>query len=387
MSRPIRTVLYCLLFLVAIVWLAARAAPPPLAASNAAELAVTAEQMEQTLASLRGEIAKGRRLVVVLGDSSLRWHPPLGANETLAAMLETEGERAGVTIRVVAHDGFDAVAYYLLVDEIAALRPEAVVLTANLQSFTDSWFRHPLMKHPQLAAFVRPARILEAIRLPLELAGINDASLVVQPALRLVGASALPAKIDGYRTRVRERLDAVLAGGAKTAMVGGGIAYAAPPPPATAPVAPPMGAARRAREPNAGRPGGQVLAKPAYRFMDLYPANLDREQSTVRVLGATVRDLVGRDVRTIVMLAPLHLQALRLTGAYKQRDLPRAVRVVDEVVVASGGTVVDLTEVLPQESFFVDRYTHFTVEGNRVVLDRLLEDLRRILGPDSHAAK
>ena len=130
-----------------------------------------------------------------------------------------------------------------------------------------------------------------------------------------------------------------------------------------------------------------MLAKPAYRFMDLYPANLGREQSTVRVLGATVRDLVGRDVRTIVLLAPLHLQALRVTGAYKQRDLPRAVRVVDEVVVASGGTVVDLTEVLPQESFFVDRYTHFTVEGNRVVLDRLLEDLRRILGPDSHAAK
>ena len=57
------------------------------------------------------------------------------------------------------------------------------------------------------------------------------------------------------------------------------------------------------------------------------------------------------------------------------------------MVVAGGSSVIDLTEVLPQESFFVDRYTHFTVEGNSVVLDRLLEDLRRILGHDAHAAK
>ena len=125
--------------------------------------------MEEVLASLRNEAAKGGRLVVVLGDSSLRWHPPLGPDETLTAMLEREGEKAGVTIRVVAYDGLDAVAYYLLVDEIAALRPAAVVLTTNLQSFTDSWFSHVRMKHPQLAAFVRPTRLPESISLPLEI--------------------------------------------------------------------------------------------------------------------------------------------------------------------------------------------------------------------------
>jgi hypothetical protein len=122
-----------------------------------------------------------------------------------------------------------------------------------------------------------------------------------------------------------------------------------------------------------------VLAKGAFRFTDLYPANLDREQSTVRVLGATVRDLVARDVRTVVLLAPLHLQALKLTGAYAQRNLPQAVRVIAETTTAGGGAALDLTEALPEEALFADRYTHFTAEGNRLVADRFLDELRRLL--------
>ena len=33
----------------------------------------------------------------------------------------------------------------------------------------------------------------------------------------------------------------------------------------------------------------------------------------------------------------------------------------------SGGEVLDLTEALPQESYFSDAYTHFTEDGNRIV--------------------
>jgi hypothetical protein len=387
MSRPIRTVVYCILLLLTLVWVAARVAPPP-DESDEAERDVTTEKMDEVLASLRSEAAQGGRLVIVLGDSSLRWHPPLGANETLTAMLEREGEKAGVTIRVVAYDGFDAVAYYLLVDEIAALRPVAVVLTTNLQSFTDSWFGHVRMKHPQLAAFVRPTRVPQAITLPLELAGITDAALVLKPALRAIGASDVPEKIDGYRTRVRRRLDAVLAVGTKTVVAGPPVAYAAAPPLVT----PPMGAKLPARRPKTGLaappPGGRGrVSKPAYRFMDLYPANLQPEQSTVRVLRATVHDLVARDIPTLVMLAPLHLQAARVTGAYNGRNLPQAIRVIDEMTVASGGAFLDLAEILPLESFFIDRYTHFTAEGNRIVADRLLEELRRSLAQDTRSAE
>jgi hypothetical protein len=129
------------------------------------------------------------------------------------------------------------------------------------------------------------------------------------------------------------------------------------------------------------------MAKGAYRFMDLYPDKLDAEQSTVRVLAATVHDLTARGVRTIVFLAPLHLQAAKVTGAYAQRDLPGAVAVVREATTANGGEFVDLAEALPQESYFVDRYTHFNGEGNAIVRDKLLDEVARILGAGGSAER
>jgi hypothetical protein len=114
--------------------------------------------------------------------------------------------------------------------------------------------------------------------------------------------------------------------------------------------------------------------------MDLYPANLDATQSTVQVLAATVRDLTRRGVRTIVFMAPLHVQAAKLTGAYTQRNLPQAVQVVGAATTENGGDYVDLSELLPQETYFVDRYTHFNADGNRLVRDKLLDEVARIVG-------
>jgi hypothetical protein len=423
-ARPLRIVIYGVLMLVAVVWLAARAAPPIAVDQNARDITIAA--MEATLADLRRATAEQGPLVIVLGDSSLGWHPPLGPGEDLSTLLEAEGARVGLPLHVVQRDGFDAVAYYLLVDAIAALRPKAVVLTANLQSFTEQWFKRTNMKHPQLAAFVRPTRLWGAMRLPLELAGITDASLVVKPVFRVLGASDVPERIDGYRTRIREGIDAWLAGGGR-ARLAGGVAYAhmeapapvVPPPGAAAPaprqapvpgaapakpgtvpalpsapaVAPPPPAkpgvmvpapgtiprpGRRGR--NAPAPGRPFLARGAYRFMDLYPSNLDPGQSTVRVHGATVRDLTRRGVRTIVFLAPLHVQAAKLTGAWTQQKMPEAVQIVRTATIDNGGEFVDLAEALPQESYFVDRYTHFTADGNRRVRDELLDEIVRLVG-------
>ncbi len=415
-ARPIRIVVYALLMLVALVWAAARSAPPIVVADEDRDVTIAA--MDETLAELRRATAEHGPLVIVLGDSSLGWHPPLGAGESLKDMLVREGERVGLPIRVVQHDGYDAVAYYLLVDQLAALRPAAVVLTANLQSFTNEWFRRARMKHPQLAAFIRPVRVPAAMQLPLELAGISDASLVVKPVFRALGASDVPEQIDGYRTRIREGLDDWLRQTAKRAMAAGSVAWAEPPPAAPGVAAPAAGAAaapvpvpavgtpaapaptrppmvplpgvmpgKKARGANAPALGAPVMVKGAFRFMDLYPADLDADQSTVQVFAATVHDLVARGVRTVVFLAPLHLQAAQMTNAYVDRKLPQAEQVVRTLTVDNGGHFVDLAEVLPLESYFVDRYTHFTADGNRIVLDKLLAELGVILGRSASAGE
>src|SRR4051812_2856193 len=117
-ARPVRIVAYTILILVGLVWIAARCAPPIVVAEEDRDVTIAA--MDETLAELRRATAEHGPLVIVVGDSSLGWHPPLAAGESLREMLVREGERAGLPVRVVQHDGYDAVAYYLLVDKLAA---------------------------------------------------------------------------------------------------------------------------------------------------------------------------------------------------------------------------------------------------------------------------
>lgn len=386
MARPLRTVTYFVVVLLAATWLAVRRAPP--SPVPEADRDVTVERMEATLASLRASLAAHPDTVIVLGDSSMLNHFVLPQEDTLEFILEADAPRAGLPLRVVAYNGFDPVAYYLLADQIAALRPRAVVLIANLQAFTDSWFRHPRMKHPQLAAYVRPARVLQAMALPLELAGISDSSLAVKPFLRLVGASQVPEILDGYRERFDAELDRFLgqapkttadADAAETAPAPSGAAGIAAPTAPTPPTAPGAGIPGR----GFGRPPvpGRFVPTSAFRRLDLYPSHLKRDQSTVRVLEATVRDLVANDIRTIVLLTPLHLLALKTTGAYQQRDIDGALALIRDVSVTSGATTIDLTQELPQERYFTDEFTHFTGEGNRIVAARLIAEVTRALAP------
>jgi hypothetical protein len=118
----------------------------------------------------------------------------------------------------------------------------------------------------------------------------------------------------------------------------------------------------------------------AFQRADLYPNRLQRDEAPIQLLAATVRDLVARDVRTIVVVLPLHMQALQATGAYRQRDLAGAIALIGDVVTAGGGTAIDLTKTLPQESYFTDEYTHFGVDGNRIVTTEILAEVRRALG-------
>lgn len=410
MARPLRTVFYVVLLLWVIVWLAGRTAPalaPTL--PGAIQHDVRVPEMEEALTSLRASVESDPGTIVVLGDSALLDHLVLGREDTLASMLEREAPRAGLAMRVLAYPGFDSIAYYLLVDELAALRPRAVVLIANLQAFTDSWFRAVRLKHPQLAAFVRPSRMLEAMALPLERASISDAMLALKPALRVFGASDLPEKLDAQRQRFRDAFDRLLRVGARTATRVSDTAFAADvdgaamPAPTSVPSRPFATPANRptpgsavpspnttgtaaagnaaATPPSAHvriRPGDPTMA--AFQRADLYPNRLQRDEAPIQLLAATVRDLVARDVRTIVVVLPLHMQALQATGAYRQRDLAGAIALIGDVVTAGGGTAIDLTKTLPQESYFTDEYTHFGVDGNRIVTTEILAEVRRALG-------
>jgi hypothetical protein len=140
-----------------------------------------------------------------------------------------------------------------------------------------------------------------------------------------------------------------------------------------------VNAPARARRRRGQAPGGGVWLSSAFKRVDLYPDRIDARQATVRMLAATVRDLAARGVRTIVLIAPIHLQALQMTTAYERRDIAGALAIIREAVTANGGAVVDLAAALPRETSFTDAYTHFTPEGNRIVASGLFAELHRLV--------
>ncbi|HEY2387800.1 MAG TPA: hypothetical protein VGK30_12625 [Candidatus Binatia bacterium] len=368
MARPVRIAAYTAALLVSLALIAKHRPPSPAPGDDDGN--VTVARMEVALTPVRARIARDPRNVVVVGDSSMLSHYTLPPDETLAALLEHDAPTHGLSVSAVAFEGFDAVAYYLLADELAALHPRAVVLIANLQTFTAAWFRRTHMKHPQLAAFVRPRRALEAMLLPLEQAGITNASLVVLPILRLLGASTMPAALNGYRVRFHDALDTA----ATSVRAGDAIADAAPLAPG------PLPGPKRRLPPQAGiRPQG---GESAFRRVDLYPQHLRRDQATIQILAAAVRDLRRHGVRVVVALAPIHLQALQMTGALTGRDIPGALTLVREITRARGGISIDLSEALPRGTYFTDVYTHFSADGNRLVAEAMLTQLANALADD-----
>jgi hypothetical protein len=72
MARPIRTVVYVVLLLSR--WYGSRPARRRRFRRRRSSATFSAAEMEETLAGLRADVAGRPPLVIVLGDSSLRWH-------------------------------------------------------------------------------------------------------------------------------------------------------------------------------------------------------------------------------------------------------------------------------------------------------------------------
>jgi hypothetical protein len=98
-----------------------------------------------------------------------------------------------------------------------------------------------------------------------------------------------------------------------------------------------------------------------------------------------VRRLVDGGARVVVLVLPVHLQALRLTGAYERADVDGAIAVVRAASEANGAAVVDLTHALPEERYFADAFSHFTEEGARMVSAAALKGLAATRAPPHSA--
>jgi hypothetical protein len=65
---------------------------------------------------------------------------------------------------------------------------------------------------------------------------------------------------------------------------------------------------------------------------------------------------------------------------YERRDIGGAIAQLETTETAAGGQPIDLSELLPEERYFIDAYTHFTDEGVAIVSAATLRALAGMLG-------
>jgi hypothetical protein len=258
--------------------------------------------------------------------------------------------------------------YYPFADRIASLEPGAIVVAFNLQWLSDAW--RNMMSRPEVFGWLPPRDLPDAFALPLYRWSITADRLLLYTGLVQAGLVEpwyryrlqqvrTGSAVNLVRAKLQDRMKN-WAGGT------GGQATGLPP-------QPPAGTKER---PNRFNP----------RFVDrLYGAafsGIDRDYPPLQIFAALI-DRFGRNgIPVIVYIVPANMEYMRSLGLVDEKGLAETIDTLSTLVYESGGILVDLHELLPDQAFR-DATGHFTHEGEydgpQLVASRLLPVVQHLL--------
>lgn len=283
------------------------------------------------------EASRPRRsaaLAFLLGDSTFR--PPHSYPALLRRRLAPQAE-----VRPLWAPGMGPAEHYLLLGRALALRPQAVVLVANLRLL---WGDGPLW-YPDLLTLLPPGELPHALRLPFHAREVGAARLILASLL-----GTLPTDMPLY-------------------LFTGGHVWARRVPLLrwTEPLR-----SARAHDPERLR---ELRTERVGRYGErLYPGH-----PALAMIGASVEQARRRGARVLVLVSPAPVQRLIEAGVYREAALDDRVARVCEVTVKNGGECLDLHDALAAEDFS-DDLGHFSASGVERVAARLEPWLRSALG-------
>jgi hypothetical protein len=292
----------------------------------------------------------GIERVAILGGSTVVSYPDgrrIADRLAEAANRATRGDPP-VQVFQLAIGGMGPFDYYFIADVIASARPDQALLAFNLGSFGEGW--RTRLTRPELAGFVRPARLGEAIRLPLHWIGLTTDQLLFYSTLIASGGYQPWRRLLRQQVRlgsVRSTLEEWV-GDAVGAQSGAEF----------------EDALNRARLRRIVLPeNGRRYNRQQLRF-HYAPAldGVDGDHPVLRVFAATLSLLERNGIRTLVFTVPMNIEHIDLMGLYAEEGLARTLGAVETTVRESGSHFVDLHDLLP-DSAFRDAAGHFTVDG------------------------
>ena len=325
--------------------------------------------MARAARALAGVIESRRavfdRQIVLVGDSMLLPEGP-GADraDTVPGRLERALARsrpAGERLRVhmLAQPGAGPSVPYFLSGILAEARPDAVVLELNLEYLGGVWRRTPMWARPDLGGWLPPARLPEAVGLPLYRLGLPAGDLLWLRACVQLACEPSWSLLRRQQLRVRALYEQVRGRGRETERAERGRRLLA-----------------ALFEPGPYGPRTSRRAWGPRPFLE----GPDLDRLPLALTAGAVRSLEQAGVPTLVYVTPVNVEHMTRIGVYEPKAVAGAVRYAERLVVGAGGRMLDLHGLLGDSSFR-DASGHLTQSGEDSGADRLARELSAALAP------
>ncbi len=315
------------------------------------------EEIRTSRASRPGSVT-----VAFLGDSiSLRTQRGADLPTALGrALAEPPGTRP-VRLHSLAALGMGPFDWYFLADELAAARPDVVVVALSLQTFGEA--SRP-MSRTRLSGWLAPARVPEALLGPMHWVGLRADDLLMNVAIVRAGYAEAWRRAIVVQTRfgvARDELAewvAGLAGVDPRAVALPRLAYGL----------------RRGRLPERDRYDRETQSQQFGTVL----RGVEKDHPVLEVLADTLTLLRAHDVATLVYVNPINVAHMTSLGLPEGDRLARSLATIESVVVASGGVFIDLHARVPDDDAFWDAAGHMGTVDQPDALERVASS---VVGP------
>jgi hypothetical protein len=277
--------------------------------------------------------------IVFLGDSTSMHFPDgnRGVDHRLEAALDelAPGETRHRVFSLAA-PGYTQFTQYFLSHRVVSTRPDAVVIAFNLASFSNQWRE---ADRPKLAAWLPARHLGEALRLPLHWIGLATDELLLYSTTMAAGG------FEAWRRLLQEQARCVRAwaslgvwlqarSGAPNGLAYQNLYFLT----------------RRRAQYDVGPPDRETPAL-AHSRLDAVLAGVGPDHPVLRVLRATLDVFRANGIPVYVHIVPLNVEHLERIGVVDREALRRGVESVRRVVLAGGGSLIDVHDFLPDAAF------------------------------------
>ncbi len=265
--------------------------------------------------------------------------------------------------------GFGQLQNYFFADEIAEAGVQRVVVSLNLRSIARAWTG--TWTKPELAGFIAPRRLPDALALPLHVVDLTADRLLLYMFLK--NALGYPA----WRYTTKEQSRAMQALEVLSESADRWMNLKAH-----------RGFVRLTLREQKRQEEERLSLEGVMHEYGPVLAGVDTRHPVLRVLGATLRTWRDAGIEVLVVVLPVNIEHWRSLGLVGDgQAVARSIAAIEAVVRTSGGSFLDLHGLLGKEGFR-DPAGHLTytgeVNGNERVVDILAPALLEAFppGPD-----